>query len=406
MNKEYTLRAYRDDNKEIILTTNSGKTTFNVPTDPDSLRKIKQAISFKQNVKVTLLEDESIGFYLAYSATKGGPSLGEPNSTLPELMETAIDFVEVPKDVPSEQAELMSFVHAECAELKPELLMMGPLNWKYLVRSAMRGKNIMMTGPAGCGKTMAAKSLVNALDRPEFYFNLGATQDPRSTLIGNTHFNKEEGTVFAESEFVRAIQTENAVILLDELSRAHPEAWNILMSVLDQGQRYLRIDEAQDSKTVNVAKGVCFIATANIGNEYTSTRVIDRAMMDRFTIIEMTMATAEQEKDLLSKLYPNLSKAIISDIAEIVGATRIEMSTENPRLSTAISTRASVELTSLVYDGFSVAEAAQVIIYPMYDESGGVDSERTFIKQIVQKFCDDGTESDLFNVDEVEDAQN
>ena len=291
------------------------------------------------------------------------------------LMATATDYMEIPPEVPKAQAELMNFVHAECAELKPDLLMMGPLNWKYLVRSAMRGKNIMMTGPAGCGKTMAAKSLVNALDRPEFYFNLGATQDPRSTLIGNTHFNKEEGTVFAESEFVRAIQTPNAVILLDELSRAHPEAWNILMSVLDQGQRYLRIDEAQDSKTVNVAKGVCFIATANIGNEYTSTRVIDRAMMDRFTIIEMTMATADQERELLSKLYPNLAKTIISDIAEIVGATRIEMATENPRLSTAISTRASVELTSLVYDGFSVSEAAEVIIYPQYDAAGGVDSE-------------------------------
>ena len=401
MNTNYILLAYRGDNKEIILQTKSGKTTFNVPKDPDSLRKIKQAISFKQNVKVTL--DKTIDGELAYSATKGLPDGGTP---FPELMATATDYMEIPPEVPSEQAELMNFVHAECAELKPDLLMMGPLNWKYLVRSAMRGKNIMMTGPAGCGKTMAAKSLVNALDRPEFYFNLGATQDPRSTLIGNTHFNKEEGTVFAESEFVRAIQTPNAVILLDELSRAHPEAWNILMSVLDQGQRYLRIDEAQDSKTVNVAKGVCFIATANIGNEYTSTRVIDRAMMDRFTIIEMTMATADQERELLSKLYPNLAKTIISDIAEIVGATRIEMATENPRLSTAISTRASVELTSLVYDGFSVSEAAEVIIYPQYDAAGGVDSERTFIKQIVQKFCDDGTDSDLFNVDEVEDAQN
>ena len=401
MNINYTLLAFRGDNKEIILQTKSGKTTFNVPKDPDSLRKIKQAISFKQNVKVTL--DKTIDGELAYSATKGLPDGGTP---FPELMATATDFMEIPPEVPKAQAELMSFVHAECAELKPDLLMMGPLNWKYLVRSAMRGKNIMMTGPAGCGKTMAAKSLVNALDRPEFYFNLGATQDPRSTLIGNTHFNKEEGTVFAESEFVKAIQTPNAVILLDELSRAHPEAWNILMSVLDQGQRYLRIDEAQDSKTVNVAKGVCFIATANIGNEYTSTRVIDRAMMDRFTIIEMSMATADQERELLSKLYPNLAKTIISDIAEIVGATRLEMATENPRLSTAISTRASVELSSLVYDGFSVSEAAEVIIYPMYDASGGVDSERTFIKQIVQKFCDDGTDSDLFNVDEVEDAQN
>ena len=97
-----------------------------------------------------------------------------------------------------------------------------------------------MTGPAGCGKTMAAKSVVNALERPDFYFNLGATQDPRATLIGNTHFNKEDGTVFSEALFVKAIQTENAVILLDELSRAHPEAHNILMTVLDEGQRYLR----------------------------------------------------------------------------------------------------------------------------------------------------------------------
>ena len=142
--------------------------------------------------------------------------------------------------------------------------MMSELKWKYLVRSGVRGKNIMMTGPAGCGKTMAAKSLVNSLDRPDYYFNLGATQDPRSTLIGNTHFDSKKGTYFSESHFVKAIQTPNSVILLDELSRAHPDAWNILMTVLDYGQRYLRLDEATGSETIKVADGVTSVSYTHL----------------------------------------------------------------------------------------------------------------------------------------------
>ncbi len=44
---------------------------------------------------------------------------------------------------------------------------MDELKWKYLLRSAVRGKNIMMTGPTGCGKTLAAQSLVKSLNRPD-----------------------------------------------------------------------------------------------------------------------------------------------------------------------------------------------------------------------------------------------
>lgn len=272
MIKKCILTVYRDEDKNLRLVNQLSGTEFKIPTNEDCLRKVKQACSFKQNVMLTYDNGN-----ITFSATSKLNNHPENEGDFPEIMSLAIDYVEPPKDVPAEQAELINFVHTEAKGLKPDLLMMNALNWKYLVRSAMRGKNIMMTGPAGCGKTMAAKSLVNALDRPEYYFNLGATQDPRSTLIGNTHFAKDEGTFFTESEFVKAIQTEDAVILLDELSRAHPEAWNILMTVLDPGQRYLRLDEADGSPTVKVAKGVCFIATANIGNEYTSTRVLEDA---------------------------------------------------------------------------------------------------------------------------------
>jgi len=302
-------------------------------------------------------------------------------------------------EVPTEHAELLNLIHTSY-DLKPKGLKMNELKWKYLMRSGMRGKNIMMTGPAGCGKTMAAKALVNALDRPDFYFNLGATQDPRATLIGNTHFNKEQGTYFSEALFVKAIQTPNAVILLDELSRAHPDAWNILMTVLDSGQRYLRLDEASTQATINVADGVTFIATANIGNEYTSTRVMDKALMDRFTIIEMDLLSAYDEAELLKYMFPLVASKDIESIAGITDLTRKECNNEESRLSSPISTRTAVEMTSLIYDGFTLQEASGITIYPQYSTDGGVDSERTFIKQIVQKFCDDGTEKDLFNVDE------
>ena len=304
-------------------------------------------------------------------------------------------------DLPKEQVELMHMIHSSY-DLKPKGMKMNELKWKYLIRSGVRGKNIMMTGPAGCGKTMAAKALVNALDRPDFYFNLGATQDPRASLIGNTHFNKETGTYFSEALFVKAIQTENAVILLDELSRAHPDAWNILMTVLDQGQRYLRLDEASGQETINVADGVTFIATANIGNEYTSTRVMDKALMDRFTIIEMDLLNKEDEAELLKYMFPLVETKSLENIAGITEMTRKECNNEESRLSSPVSTRTSVEMASLIYDGFNLDEAAQITIYPQYSTDGGVDSERTFVKQIVQKFCDDGTEEDLFNIDDMD----
>ena len=303
------------------------------------------------------------------------------------------------------EEDVLNFIHNEAGGLKPQMLFMNPLKWKYLIRNIIRGKNIMMTGPAGCGKTMAAKAAANSIEGYNMeIFNLGSTQDPRATLIGNTQFDTKHGTVFNPSPFVKAIQTPNTVIVLDEISRAHPEAHNILMTVLDAGQRYLRLDEAANSPVVKVAEGVSFIASANIGNEYTSTRQLDRAIVDRFTIIEMDTLTDDEETQLLQMMYPSVDAGVLSNVAKITSMTRNDLKKETPTLSNSLSTRTAVEIGSLLYDGFSLAEAAEITIYPLFDDAGGAQSERTFIKQYVQKFVGSTEEENLFNVEDTNDV--
>jgi len=349
---------------EETLITNKTFDLYKVGVAYQALLKAKKAGDVS-NVIVQLDED------LRKSATSGMTATA---ATAPQ------PDTEPEKTYSSEGAKT---IH-ESVAVKPSKLKMSELKWKFLMRSIVRAKNIMMTGDAGSGKTQAAIAAAKAGERELFSFNLGSTGDPRATLIGNTTFNKEDGTLFAPSAFISAIKTPNAVILLDEITRAHPDAWNILMTVLDQGQRYVRLDEAPGAPIVNVDPSVCFIATANIGSEYTSTRVLDRAILDRFTIIEMDLLTDEQEKDLLREMFPKLSNYDITAVSSIAYQTRQQK--EIGKLSTGISTRMSVEICDLLSDDFTLIECAEIAIYPLFDSEGGVDSERTVVKQIVQRF--------------------
>ena len=273
---------------------------------------------------------------------------------------------------------------------KPNDFYIDDLKWKYLLRNIIKGKNIMMTGPSGCGKTDVTFKAAKTLDREVIYFNLGATQDPRSTLVGNTHYSKDTGTYFSESLFVSAIQKPNTVILLDELSRAHPEAWNILMTVLDPIQRYLRLDEKSNSPTIKVAEGVSFIATANIGSEYTATRIIDRALLDRFAILEMDVLSYEQEYQLLSSKC-TVNQETLLKLCDIIKDIRKEVKSDMPRISTTVSTRATLEIAELLEDAFTLEQAIEILVYPLFSDEGGNDSERTYVKQVVQKYLTSNT---------------
>ena len=404
-------KVVRNENKELILVDSNG-VEFLVPQLNEGGSSLyKRAVAaannptkycFKVRVSGNLTEGSIEFGRVPGEKFNGAEPVGNFNKPNGGLEQYQMKSIPTPTEVVAAplEDEFLKFIHNEAKDLKPQMLFMNELKWKYLIRNIIRGKNIMMTGPAGCGKTMAAKAAANSIEGYTMeIFNLGSTQDPRATLIGNTQFDTKKGTVFSPSPFVQAIQTPNTVIVLDEITRAHPEAHNILMSVLDAGQRYLRLDEASDSPVVKVAEGVSFIASANIGNEYTATRQLDRAIVDRFQIIEMDTLTKDEETNLLQMMYPSINISSIQSVAEITSMTRSEVKKETPQLTNALSTRTAVEIGSLLYDGFTLEDAAEITIYPLFDDAGGAQSERTYIRQFVQKFVGSTEKEDLFNVE-------
>ena len=278
-----------------------------------------------------------------------------------------------------------------CTKLKPKELIISDLKWKYLVRAVLRAKNVMIIGPSGCAKTMAARCVATALQRPFEKFNIGSTQDARATLIGNTTYKKELGTVFHKSPFVKAITTPKAVVLLDEFTRGTHDAWNILMTATDPTQRCMRLDEDEEGAVVHIPEDVTFIATANIGNEYTATKVLDKASARRFPIkLEMSPLTGKQLKQLFNILFSSSRTPeevkIMDQLTEISDDLIAQCKLEDASISTIIPPANMVEMAELVLDGFTLEEIAEAAIYPEYPDDGGADSERAFVKSIIQKY--------------------
>ena len=114
----------------------------------------------------------------------------------------------------------------------------------------------------------------------------------------------------------------------------------------------------------------------------------------------MDTLTIDEESSLLQMMYPSVDENVLKSVANITTMTRNDVKKEVPTLSNSLSTRTAVEIGSLLYDGFNLAEASEITIYPLFDDAGGAQSERTYVKQYVQKFVGSTDEENLFNVED------
>ena len=243
-------------------------------------------------------------------------------------------------------------------------------------------QNANLIGPHGCGKTELAIQFAARHKRPLLIMDCANLREARDWFGYKT---AKEGTVYwHESQFVRAVQAGNHVVLLDELNRANPNLLNTLMPLLD-GRRFTYLEERGDK--ILVGPGTVFFASMNEGAGYTGTSALDRAVRDRFPrAVELSyLGESDEVKLLIART--GVSKDIATRLVQMANKIRVDAKGLSATLTESMSTR---QLLAAAAD-FAIGgvDTLQFTVANHFSPDGDSDSERLKVQSLIQgKFGD------------------
>ena len=265
-----------------------------------------------------------------------------------------------------------------CPTLDKCSFYINAMNWNLIVRNIKRNRNTMLVGPTGTGKTQIVRKICELLGINLSIYDMGSMQDPLTDLLGS-HRLENGSSVFDYAKFTRDIQ-KPGVILLDELSRAPQQAANILFPCLDKRRQLpIEIADSNSDRVIKVHPECVFIATANIGDEYSGTEQIDAALMNRFMTIKLDYLPEKEEINLLKKLT-GIRTEVAKKITNFARQIRVKYS--EGELSMPISTRETICCAELVADGFNTVDAFNFAFIQKYIDK----EEEHMVKSIMMGY--------------------
>lgn len=160
---------------------------------------------------------------------------------------------------------------------------------KILKHNIENSVNTLILGPTGVGKTEMIDAIAKQLKLDLTILDMGTMADPVLSLVGS-HVITVEGdksvSTFKKSRFSEIIQ-KPGIVLLDEINRAAIGSNNLLFPCLDFRRELPMEYSFHDTEPIKVHPQCVFIATANTGSQYTGTHKMDKALVDRFFMIEV-----------------------------------------------------------------------------------------------------------------------
>jgi MoxR-like ATPase len=206
------------------------------------------------------------------------------------------------------------------------------------------GMNILLDGPQGCGKTVLARAIAQALRMEFVFFNCGAVveaTDFLATIQVRASTTGSPVTDFVKTEVLTALEEAPShphrryLVFLDELNRCQESARNALMPALDSTRR---IYHPIENRFLTIPDNVQFIAAVNRGTQFSGTFGIDAAQLDRFAPLQLDYPPSEEEVNILKRRHPELSEKLLGVIVE--AANRVRRAAELP---SGLSVRATDE---------------------------------------------------------------
>ncbi len=173
-----------------------------------------------------------------------------------------------------------------------------------MARSGLRDPDkpigsFLLTGPTGVGKTEVTRQLAKLLGIELIRFDMSEYMERHtvSRLIGAPpgYVGYDEGGLLTEA----VMKNPHAVLLLDEIEKAHPDVFNLLLQVMDHGA----LTDTNGRKVD--FRNVVLVMTSNVGAESISRRPVG------FTVSDQSSDYAEAVKRMFTPEFRNRLDAVV-----------------------------------------------------------------------------------------------